>query len=140
LELGRVRAAPELLRSDAFALFAALASLLSCSLFSFLKKPTSKKTTRKGAQSNATTPSRKVERNEKVDIPGTPRPGVIRTPVTETPRPRRSRAFRKNHDEKDIFASTVKIEVRTGKGRWVEARRSARILKYGSPMKVTKRE
>lgn len=140
LELGRVGAAPELLRSDAFALFAALASLLCCSLFSSLKKPTSKKTTRKGAQSNATTPSRKVERNEKVDIPGTPRPGVIMTPVTETPRPRRSRAFRKNHDEKDIFASTVKIEVRTGKGRWVEARRSGRILKYGSPMKVTKRE
>ena len=68
----------------------------------------------------------------------TPRPVMTRTPVTETPR--RSRGWRKNHDEKDMFASTVKVEVRTRKGRFVEARRSARILKYGSPMKTVKRE
>ena len=63
---------------------------------------------------------------------------MTRTPVTETPR--RSHARRKNHDERDMFASTVKVEVRTRKGRFVEVRRSARILKFGSPMKTVKRE
>ena len=143
LDLGRVGAAPELLGSYAFALVAALVSLLGSSLLCFAKKPTSNKAAQKGAQqSNTTTPSREIRRNGRVDISdrtsSTPRPGLTRTPATETPR-RRSRA-RKNHDEKDIIASTVKMEVRTRKGRWVEARRSGRILKYGSPMKATKRE
>ena len=138
-----VGAAPELLGSYAFALVAALVSLLGSSLLCFAKKPTSNKAAQKGAQqSNTTTPSREIRRNGRVDISdrisSTPRPGLTRTPATETPR-RRSRA-RKNHDEKDIIASTVKMEVRTRKGRWVEARRSGRILKYGSPMKATKRE
>ena len=144
-DLGRVRAAPELLGSYAVALVVALVSLLGSSLLCFAKKPTSpKKTLRKGAQRSANTPSREVRNNGRIDLSGrtcTPRPGLARTPVTETPT-RRSRTStrRKNHDEKDIIASTVKLEVRTRKGRWVEARRSGRILNYGSPMRATKRE
>ena len=144
-DLGRVGATPELLGSYAFAFVAALISLLGSSLLCFAKKLTSrKKTLRKGAQSSATTPSREVRHSGRIDLSDracTPRPGLARTPVTETPT-RRSRIStrRKNHDEKDIIASTVKLEVRTRKGRWVEARRSGRILNYGSPMKATKRE
>ena len=138
-------AAPELLGSYAFALVAALISLLGSSLLCFAKKPASpQKTTPKGAQSSATTPSREIRHNGRIDLSDrtcTPRPGLTRTPVTETPRRRsHTSSRRKNHDEKDIIASTVKLEVRTRKGRWVEARRSGRILNYGSPMKATKRE
>ncbi len=146
-EYDDVEAASELLCSDIMALFGALASLLLSSLFCLPIKPFFEKTTRKGTEGNVTTPSREAERDgARMTISNhrpTPRPGMTRTPVTETPRrspPRRSHGWRKNHDEKDMFASTVKVEVRTRKGRFVEARRSARILKFGSPMKTVKRE
>eukprot|EP00563_Minutocellus_polymorphus_P005054 CAMPEP_0181029722 /NCGR_PEP_ID=MMETSP1070-20121207/5350_1 /TAXON_ID=265543 /ORGANISM="Minutocellus polymorphus, Strain NH13" /LENGTH=630 /DNA_ID=CAMNT_0023107051 /DNA_START=295 /DNA_END=2187 /DNA_ORIENTATION=- len=137
---GDVEAASELLCSYGFAFFVALASLFWSSLFCLPIKPIFKKTTRKDAGGDATTPSHRVKRDDarmSISSP-TPRPAMPRTPVTETPK--RSRAWMKNHDEEDIFASTVKVEVRTRKGRFVEARRSARVLKFGSPMKTTKRE
>lgn len=141
-EYDDVEAASELLCSDIIALFVALASLLLSSLFCLPIKPFFKKTTRKGTEGSATTPSREAERGgarmTTSNHRPTPRPGMTRTPVTRTPR--RSHAWRKNHDEKDMFASTVKVEVRTRKGRFVEARRSARILKFGSQMKTVKRE
>ena len=148
-EYDDVKAASELLCSEAAAFFLALLCLVWSSLFCLPIKPFFEKTTRKGTEGNATTPSRgsattpsrEAERGgARMNISNhrpTPRPGMTRTPVTATPR--RSHARRKNHDERDMFASTVKVEVRTRKGRFVEVRRSARILKFGSPMKTVKR-
>ena len=145
-----MKAASELLCSESTAFFLALLCLVWSSLFCLPIKPFFEKTIRKGTKGNATTPSRgsattlsrEAERGgARMTISNhrpTPRPGMTRTPVTETPR--RSHARRKNHDERDMFASTVKVEVRTRKGRFVEVRRSARILKFGSPMKTVKRE
>ena len=138
--------------AHSFAFFGALICLVWSSCFclpTWHIKPFFKKTARKGTKCNATTPSTPSRGSETTPSRGgarmtisnhrpTPLPAMTRTPVTETPR--RSRGWRKNHDEKDMFASTVKVEVRTRKGRFVEARRSARILKYGSPMKTVKRE